>query len=72
LDDKSLDIEQDLGSSRFWQGKVAGFVRERFLSFGMELSMGFLLWVSLLLSAFLAAGGKFVSGVFRDRLSFQT
>jgi membrane protein len=45
------------------KGRLQGFIRERFLSFGMVLSMGFLLLVSLLLSAFLAAAGKFVGGV---------
>lgn len=44
-------------------GRVQGFIRERFLSFGMVLTIGFLLMVSLLLSASLAAAGKFVGGL---------
>jgi membrane protein len=38
-------------------------VRQQFLSFGMVLAIGFLLLVSLLMSASLAAIGKFVSGL---------
>ncbi len=43
--------------SGFW-----GIVRERFFSFGMVLAVGFLLVVSLVISAVLAAVGKFFSG----------
>jgi membrane protein len=38
---------------------VVGLLRERFFSFGMVLSIGFLLLVSLVISAVLAAVGKF-------------
>lgn len=38
-------------------------IRERFLSFGMVLAIGFLLLVSLVISAGLAAAGKFVGGM---------
>ncbi len=38
-------------------------VKERFLSFGMVLGIGFLLLVSLLLSALLAAVGKYLGGI---------
>ena len=42
---------------------VWGIVQDRFLSFGMVLAVGFLLVVSLLLSAALAAAGKYFSGI---------
>ena len=42
---------------------IMGFVRERFFSFGMVLSIGFLLMVSLVLSTILAAAGKFFGGL---------
>ena len=38
---------------------VSGFVRERFFSFGMVLSIGFLLMVSLVLSSALATTSKY-------------
>jgi membrane protein len=41
---------------------IVGLLRERFFSFGMVLSIGFLLLVSLVLSTFLAAVGKFFGG----------
>lgn len=41
---------------------IWGLIRERFLSFGMVLAVGFLLLVSLAASAFIAAVGKFFSG----------
>jgi membrane protein len=40
-----------------------GLLRERFFSFGMVLSIGFLLLVSLVVSAVLAAVGKFFGGL---------
>ncbi|MDB6004321.1 MAG: Membrane protein, partial [Prosthecobacter sp.] len=40
---------------------VAGFLRERLLSFGMVLAIGFLLLVSLLLSAAIAALSKYLN-----------
>lgn len=43
---------------------VTTLIRERFLSFAMVLGTGFLLLVSLVLSAAIAALGKFVSGQF--------
>lgn len=45
-------------SSGFW-----GIVRDRFFSFGMVLSIGFLLTVSLVVSSLLAALGKFFGGI---------
>ena len=41
---------------------VMGMLRERFFSFGMVLSIGFLLMVSLVLSTAIAAMGKFFGG----------
>ncbi len=41
---------------------LAGLIKERFFSFGMVLATGFLLLVSLMLSAALAMLGKFFSG----------
>ena len=42
---------------------IMGLLRERFFSFGMVLSIGFLLLVSLVLSTVLAAMGKFFGGL---------
>jgi membrane protein len=42
---------------------LLSFLRERFFSFGMVLSVGFLLLVSLILSTVLAAIGKFFGGL---------
>lgn len=42
---------------------VMGMLRERFFSFGMVLSIGFLMMVSLLLSTALAIVGKFFAGL---------
>jgi membrane protein len=42
---------------------VVGMLRERFFSFGMVLSIGFLLLVSLVISTALAAVGKFFGGL---------
>jgi membrane protein len=42
---------------------VVALLRERFFSFGMVLSIGFLLLVSLVISAVLAAAGKFFGGL---------
>jgi membrane protein len=42
---------------------IAGLLRERFFSFGMVLSIGFLLLVSLVVSTTLAALGKFFGGL---------
>ena len=42
---------------------IIGLLRERFFSFGMVLSIGFLLLVSLALSTVLAAIGKFFGGL---------
>ena len=44
-------------------GGIRGTIKERFFSFGMVLAVGFLLLVSLVLSASLAALGKFFSGI---------
>ena len=54
------EVEQKPG-----QG-IWGFIRHRLLSFAMILAIGFLLLTSLLLSAGLAAMGKFFSGMFGD------
>ena len=43
---------------------VLNLIKERFLSFGMVLGIGFLLLVSLLLSALLAAIVKYLGGIF--------
>jgi membrane protein len=57
------------GLNNIWEseGKVKpgiwGMVRERVLSFGMVLSLGFVLLVSLLVSAALAAIGTYFSGL---------
>ena len=45
------------------EGGVWGTLKERFFSFGMVLAVGFLLLVSLVISAALAALGKFFGGV---------
>jgi len=42
---------------------IRGFVRDRFLSVGMVLAIGFLLLVSLVISAALGAAGKFFSSL---------
>lgn len=55
--------------NKIWEAKpetssgILGMIRERFFSFGMVLAIGFLLLVSLILSAGLAALGKFFGGV---------
>ncbi len=41
------------------QGGLWGLIRQRFFSFGMVLAVGFLLLISLVISAVLAAVGKF-------------
>ena len=45
------------------RGGIWGMLRERIFSFGLVLSVGFVLMVSLLVSAMLAAASKFVSGL---------
>ncbi len=55
--------------NRIWEVKakpasgIWGMIRDRLLSFGMVLAIGFLLLVSLILSAGIAAAGKFVEGM---------
>ncbi len=55
--------------NRIWEVKTKpasglwGMLRDRLLSFGMVLAIGFLLLVSLILSAAIAAAGKFVAGM---------
>ncbi len=44
-------------------GGIMGFIKTRFLSFGLVLGIGFLLMASLVLSTALAALGKFASGI---------
>ena len=57
------------GLNNIWESdaKVAsgvwGLLREKVLSFGMVLSVGFILLVSLVVSAFLAAVSKYFSGL---------
>lgn len=42
---------------------IAALIKDRLASFGMVLAIGLLLLVSLILSAFLAAAGKFFEGI---------
>jgi membrane protein len=56
----ALDTIWDVGSAD--DTGVWAMVQERFASFGMVLAVGFLLLVSLLISAALAALGKFYGG----------
>ena len=55
--------------NRIWDVKpressgVWSLIRDRFLSFGMVLAIGFLLLVSLALSAAIAAAGKYMGGI---------
>jgi membrane protein len=51
------DVEPKGGSN------IAALIKDRLASFGMVLAIGFLLLVSLILSAFLAAAGKFFDGI---------
>lgn len=44
------------------QGGIWGIIRQRFFSFGMVLAVGFLLLISLIVGAVLAALGKFFGG----------
>ena len=53
---KMWDVRIDSG------GGVWGTIKQRFFSFGMVLAVGFLLLVSLVISAALAALGKFFGG----------
>jgi membrane protein len=61
------ELRQDLNNIWESEAKVAagirGLLRERVLSFGMVLSLGFVLIVSLLVSAALAAIGTYFSGL---------
>lgn len=45
------------------KGGISYFIRKRLLSFSLLLVIGFLLLVSLILSAAVAAAGKFMSGI---------
>lgn len=45
------------------KGGISYFIRKRLLSFSLLLVIGFLLLVSLILSAAVAAAGKFISGI---------
>ena len=47
----------------FKTGGILALIRQRFFSFGLVLAIGLLLLVSLLMSAALAAAGKYMSGV---------
>jgi membrane protein len=44
-------------------GGVVSLIKQRFFSFGMVLAIGFLLLVSLVISAALEASGRFVGGI---------
>jgi membrane protein len=55
--DKMSDVKPERG------GGLWGTIKQRLFSFGMVLAVGFLLLVSLLVSAALAALSKFVSGL---------
>jgi membrane protein len=44
-------------------GGVMGFIKTRFLSFGLVLAVGFLLLVSLVISTVLSGVGKFLGGI---------
>jgi membrane protein len=55
---KLWDAEQPTTASGIWV-----FVKDRFLSIGMVLAIGFLLLVSLVISAGLGAAGKFFSNL---------
>jgi membrane protein len=44
-------------------GGVLGFIKTRVVSFAFVLGVGFILLVSLLLSTFLSAAGKFLGGI---------
>jgi membrane protein len=52
---KLWEVEPANGTSGIW-----AFVKDRFLSFGMVLAIGFLLLISLAISASLGAAGKFL------------
>jgi len=54
---KTWDVEPKGGSN------IAALVKDQLASFGMVLAIGFLLLVSLILSALLAAAGKFVGDI---------
>jgi membrane protein len=54
---KIWDVKSGAGSG------IVGYLKERFFSFGIVLAIGFLLLVSLMLSAVLAALGKFFGGL---------
>jgi membrane protein len=47
----------------FKTGGILALIRQRFFSFGLVLAIGLLLLVSLLMSAALAAAGKYMSGM---------
>jgi membrane protein len=61
------ELRQGLNSIWESEAKLAsgmwGILREKVLSFGMVLSVGFILLVSLMVSAFLAAVSKYFSGL---------
>lgn len=62
-----LELRQGLNTIWEAEAKVAsglwGMLREKVLSFGMVLSVGFVLLVSLVISAFLAAISKYFEGL---------
>lgn len=58
---ESLNIVWDVPEKK--SAGVWGFIRTRFLSFAFVLGMGFLMLVSLLLSTFLAAAGKYMGNL---------
>ncbi|HWC98239.1 MAG TPA: YihY/virulence factor BrkB family protein [Candidatus Sulfopaludibacter sp.] len=56
----SLNLVWGVKSASY--GGVKGFLRYRFVSFAMVVGIGFLLMVSLVFSAIIAAAGKYLSG----------
>ncbi len=62
------ELETDL--NRIWKvdttgrAGIMGFIRDRVLSFGMVIAIGFLLLISLVVNAALAAGGRYWAELF--------
>jgi membrane protein len=63
-------VELRAAVNKLWEVEAAGvgsgiwsFIKDRFLSFGMVLAIGFLLLVSLAISAGLGAAGKFFASL---------
>ena len=62
-------VELQSAMNKLWDvkpkesGGIVGMIKDRFLSFGMVLAIGFLLLASLTVSAALGAAGKFLGGL---------